>query len=139
MNAKLVVLLIVGSVLAVAGKPPVRSPKDAALARSLPTVSPRLLPSSSALYFVNFGGTNTCWASVDAGGNITLATPNHVPTILVPNITHAPLVLFQTSPNLTTWATVCYFTNAVNGFYLVDTSATTNQPMFFYRLVPVLP
>jgi hypothetical protein len=97
-------------------------------------VKPQVLSSEAPLYHVNLGTTGPTVAAVD-GTNILLIVPKAAPQVFIPNHSQASFALLQSSPDLFTWTTVAYFTNFVNGFYLVDVLAA-NQPKYFYRLVP---
>jgi hypothetical protein len=147
-----VALLLAGSVLALT-MPPVprlhpvlRSPKDQGnqpvrlyWPAPAPKTAPRAFraaPGPLPLYFLNSGNTGPVVTAVDTNNSMVLIYPTGAPVLYVPNVTQAPFVMFQSSPTvLGPWTTVCYFTNFVNGFNLVDVTAT-NKPMYFYRLVP---
>lgn len=142
------VALLAGSVLALSSYPTLHSPKvqdtqpirrygPAASPKPNPhATAPREAPAALPLYFLHNENTGPVAIAVDTDDRMVLVFPTSAPALYVPNASQATFAMFQSSPTvLGPWSTVGYFTNFVNGFNLVDVTAT-NQSMYFYRLVP---
>lgn len=88
------------------------------------------------LFHVNYGPTNRepLICGVD-GTNMVLILPTKTPMLYIPNKSTAAFAMLQSSPDLVNWTTLGYMTNFLNGFYIADVTST-NQPKYFYRLVP---